>query len=141
MAVEGSAWTDNPVECELTDRAAVISKVLFCKPGCCCWVGALLLIVKPKARRSAQQGAKSWSLGVQHAGSAGIVVLTSHFVQVDEHQHRLRRVNGRDARDTQRIRSTKREAHWYLKDGSHVRLPVIGGAAAAHLELELAGAP
>ena len=49
-------------------------------------------------------------------------------------------MNGRDAQDTQRTRTTKREARWYLKDGSAVRLPVIGGAAAAHLELELAGA-
>ena len=30
VAVEGSAWTDHPVDCELTDRAAIISKVTLC---------------------------------------------------------------------------------------------------------------
>ena len=66
--------------------------------------------------------------------------LTAHAApQVQEQQHRRRQIGGREVKDTQNIRTSRREAHWYLKDGTAVRLPVIGGAAAAHLELEPAG--
>ena len=108
VAVEGTAWTEAPLDCELTTRPAVMAQVRLAGSYACL-----------RIQREQQ--------------------LTGTGTQVQEQQHRRRLIGGRELKDTQNLRTSRREARWHLKDGSTVRLPVIGGFSAAHLELEAAG--
>lgn len=49
--------------------------------------------------------------------------------------------NGSWVNDQQKVRHTLREVPWCLEDGSRARLPVLKGAAADEVYLELVGAP
>ena len=49
--------------------------------------------------------------------------------------------NGSWVNDQQKVRHTLREVPWCLEDGSRARLPVLKGAGADEVYLELVGAP
>ncbi len=48
--------------------------------------------------------------------------------------------NGSWVNDQQTVRHTLREVMWCLEDGSRIRLPVLKGAGADEVYLELVGA-
>ena len=57
-----------------------------------------------------------------------------------EEQQAMKRAQGGEwVRDRQQLRNSTREARWCLEDGGRTRLPVLDGAKATELILELAG--